>query len=74
LARKLFDETEVVKCGRDIEEFRVEAEFLLAALLSPEEVDAGGMIKEQLGGVLTQDACCLFREQGIGDDHGGRRV
>jgi hypothetical protein len=71
-ARELLGETEVVKCGGDVEEFRVEAEFLLTALLSPEEVDAGGVIKEQIGGILTQDVCGLFREQGIGDDEGGR--
>jgi hypothetical protein len=45
----------------------------IGALLSPEEVDAGGMIKEQIGGILTQDVCGLFREQGIGEDEGGRR-
>jgi hypothetical protein len=28
LARELLAETEVVKCGGDVEEFRVEAEFL----------------------------------------------
>jgi hypothetical protein len=72
LARELLDETEVVKCGGDVEEFRVEAEILLTALLSREEVDADGVTKEQIGGVLTQDACGLFREQGIRDGEGGR--
>jgi len=35
-----FDETEIVKCGRDIEEFRVEVKLSLTALLSREQVDA----------------------------------
>ena len=45
-AREFLDETEIVKCGGYVEEFRVEAEFLLPALLSGEQVDADGVIKE----------------------------
>ena len=33
-ARELLDETEIVKCGGDVEKFRVEAKLLLTALLS----------------------------------------
>src|SRR4030095_7873754 len=33
-ARALLDETEIVKCGRDVEKFRVEAKLLLTAVLS----------------------------------------
>jgi hypothetical protein len=40
LARELLDETEIVKCGGDVEEFRVKAELLLTALLSREQVDS----------------------------------
>ena len=35
LARELLDETEIVKCGGDVEEFRVKAELLLTALAQP---------------------------------------
>jgi hypothetical protein len=45
-AREFLDETEIVKCRGYIEEFRVEAEFLLAALLGREQVDADGVIYE----------------------------
>jgi hypothetical protein len=34
-ARELLEETEIVKCGGDVEKFRVEAKLLLTALLSP---------------------------------------
>src|SRR5689334_8834798 len=46
LARELLEETEIVKCGGYVEEFRVEAEFLLASLLGREQVDADGVINE----------------------------
>ena len=39
-AREFLDETKIVKCGRDIEEFRVEVKLSLTALLSREQVDA----------------------------------
>jgi hypothetical protein len=44
---------------------------LLTALLSREQVDADRVIKEQIGGMLTQEVCGLFREQRIGYDEGG---
>src|SRR3954447_4088047 len=71
LARELLDETEIVKCRGDVEEFGVEAELLLTALLSREQIDADGVVKEQIGRILTQDLCRLFREQGIGNHEGG---
>jgi hypothetical protein len=71
LARELLDETEIVKRRGDVEELGVEAELLLTALLSREQVDADGVVKEQIGRILTQDLCGLFREQGIGNDEGG---
>jgi len=43
-----------------------------AALLSREQVDADRVIKEQIGGMLTQEISCLFRKQGIGNDEGRR--
>src|SRR5438874_13395864 len=55
LARELLDEAEIVKCGGDVEQFRVEAEFPLMTLLSREQVDADRVIEEQIGGILTQD-------------------
>jgi len=64
----------IVKCGGYVEEFRVEAEFLLTALLSREQVDADGVIKEQIGRILTQDVCGLFRERRIGNDERGRET
>jgi hypothetical protein len=73
-ARELLDETEIVKCGGDVEEFRVEAELLLTALLSREQVDADGVIKEQIGGILTQEVSGLFRERGIGNGEAGRET
>jgi hypothetical protein len=51
-----------------VEKFRVEAQFPLTTLRSREQVDADRVIEEQIGGVLTQDLCGLFREQGIGND------
>jgi hypothetical protein len=74
LAREFLDETEIVKCGSYLEEFRVEVEFLLTALLSREQVDADRVIKEQIGRILTQDVCGLFRERRIGNDEGGREA
>ena len=70
LARELLDQTEIVKCGGHVEEFRVEAQFSLTTLLSREQVDADRVIEEQIGGMLAQDVCGLFREQGIGNDEG----
>src|SRR5262245_35736783 len=46
LAREFLDETEIVKCGGYVEEFKLEAEFLLSALLSREQVNADGVINE----------------------------
>jgi hypothetical protein len=65
-ARELLEETEIVKCGGDVEKFRVEAKLLLTALLSRKQVDAQRMINKQLGGMFTQDVCGFFRKQGIG--------
>jgi hypothetical protein len=73
-ARELLDETEIMKCGGDVEEFRVEAELLLMALLSCEQVDADRVIKQQIGGIFTQEVCGLFRKLGIGNDEGGRET
>ena len=69
-ARELLDKAEIVKCGGHVEEFRVEAQFPLTTLLSREQVDADRVIEEQIGGMLAQDICSLFREQGIGNDEG----
>jgi hypothetical protein len=66
LARELLDKTEIVKCGGQVEEFWVETQLLLTALLSSERVDAKAMVNEEIGGILTQDFCDLFREQRIG--------
>jgi len=74
LARESLDETEIVKCGGYVEEFRVEAEFLLTALLSREQVDADGVINQQIGRIPTQDVCGLFRERRIGNNEGGRET
>jgi hypothetical protein len=70
-ARELLNEAEIVECSGDVEEFRVEAKLLLTALLSREQIDADRVIKEQIGGMLTEEVCSLFREQGIGYDEGG---
>ena len=47
LARELLDETEIVKCRGDVEEFGVEAELLLTTLLSSEQIDADGVVNEK---------------------------
>src|SRR5262245_47617476 len=65
LARELPDETEIMKCRGDVEEFGVEVELLLTALLRREQVNADGVVHEQIGRILTQDLCGLFREHGI---------
>jgi hypothetical protein len=70
LARELLAETEVVKCGGDVEEFRVEPAFLLTSLLSREQVDADGVIKSRSVEMLTQDVSGVFRQHGIGDSDG----
>ena len=57
-----------MKCRGDVEEFGVEAELLLTALLSREQIDADGVVKEQIGRILTQDVCGLFRERRIRND------
>jgi hypothetical protein len=62
-AREFLDKAEIVKCGGHVQEFRVEAQFPLTTLLSREQVDANRVIKEQIGGMLAQDVCSLFREQ-----------
>src|SRR5262245_26152016 len=71
-ARELLSKAEIVKCSGDVEQFRVEAELLLTALFSREQVDAHGVIKEQIGQILTRDVCGLFRERRIGNDEPGR--
>src|SRR5262245_5990390 len=71
LARELLGETKIVKCRGDVQELGVEAEILLTALLSREQIDADGVVNEQLRGILMQDLCRLFREQGIGNREGG---
>src|SRR5438270_6461388 len=70
LARELLDKAEIVKGGRHVEEFRVEAQFPLTTLLSREQVDADRVIKEQTSGILAQDVCSLFRKQRIGNEEG----
>ena len=62
-ARELLGETEIVKCRGDVEEFGVEAQLSLTALLGREQIDADGVVKEQIAGMLAQDARGLFREQ-----------
>jgi len=57
-----------VKYGRDVEEFRVEAQLSLTALHGRELVDADRVIEEQIGGMLTQEISGLFRKQGIGNN------
>jgi hypothetical protein len=57
-----------VKCSRDIQELRIEAEISLTALFSREEVDAHRVIKEKIRGMLTQEISGFFRKQGIGND------
>ena len=37
-AREFLNETEIVKCGRDVEKFRIEAKLSLTAQLSREQV------------------------------------
>ncbi|MGY4622784.1 hypothetical protein ACVWY3_000540 [Bradyrhizobium sp. USDA 4486] len=61
-ARELLDETEIVKSGSYVEEFGIEPQIPLTTLLSREQVDADRVIKEQIGGMLAQDVCRLFRE------------
>jgi hypothetical protein len=68
LAGELLDKAEIVKRGGDVKKFRVKAELLLTAQLSREEIDAHGVIKEQIGGMLMQNLCGLSREQRIGND------
>jgi hypothetical protein len=65
-AREFLNETEIVKCRRDVEEFRIEAKLSLTALSGREEVDAYRVIKEQIRGMLTQEIIGFFRKQGIG--------
>jgi hypothetical protein len=55
-AREFLDETEIVKCGRDIEEFRIEVKLSLTALLSREQVDAHRVIKEQIRRIRAHTA------------------
>jgi hypothetical protein len=69
-SREFLDETEIVKCGRDVEEFRVEAKLSFTALLGREQVDADRVIEEQIRGMLTQEISGLFRKQGIGNEQG----
>jgi hypothetical protein len=69
-ARKLLDEAKIVKGGGHGEEFGVEAQVPLTALLSREQVDADRPVKEQISGMLAQYVCRLSREQRIGNDNG----
>ena len=69
-ARELLDQAEIVKCGGHVKEFRIEAQFPLTTLLGREQVDADRVIEEQISGMLAQDVCSFFREQGIGNDEG----
>jgi hypothetical protein len=66
--REFLNETEIVKCGRDVEKFRIEAKLSLTALLRREEVDTHRVIKEQIRGMLMQEISGFFRKQGIGND------
>jgi hypothetical protein len=67
-AREFLNETEIVKCGREVEKFRIEAKLSLMAQLSREQVDAHRVIKEQIRGMLTQEMSGFFRKQGIRND------
>jgi hypothetical protein len=69
-ARELLDKAGIVKCRGHVEKFRVEPQFPVMTLLSREQVDADRVIEEQIGGMLAQDVCSLFREQRIGNDEG----
>jgi hypothetical protein len=66
-AREFLDQTEVVKCGCNIEEVWVEAKLSLTTRLSCEEVDPHRVIKEQICGMLAQEISGLFRKQRIGN-------
>ena len=67
-AREFLDETEVVKCRRNLSEFGVEVKLPVTALLGREQVDAHRVIKEQIRGMLTQEISGFFSEQGIGNE------
>ena len=62
-----------MKCCGDVEEFCVEPQLLLTTLLCREQIDADGVIKDQIAGILTQDLCGLFREKRIGNVESGMR-
>jgi hypothetical protein len=59
-----------MKCCDDVEEFCVKPQLLLTALLCRKQIDANGVIKEQIAGILTQDLCGLFCEKRIGNVEG----
>jgi hypothetical protein len=63
-----------VKCCGDVEKFCVKPQLLLTALLCRKQIDAYGVIKEQIAGILTQDLCGLFCEKRIGNVEGGREI
>ena len=73
LARELLGQAEIVKGRGDVEEFRVEPQLSLAALLGGEQIDPDGVVEEQIAGMLTQDARGLLGEKRIGNARAGQR-
>src|SRR6185295_3622660 len=63
-----------MKCRGNVEEFCVEPQLLLTALLCRKQIDAQGMIKEQIAGIPSQDLSRLFCEKRIGNVEGGREI
>jgi hypothetical protein len=70
-AGELLEQAEVVKHGGNIQEFGIECEHSLTALLGPEEIYADGVIEEQIRRMLTQKIRGLSRDQRIGNGENG---
>ena len=66
-ARELLAQTEIVKCRGDVEELRIEPQFLPTALLGGEQIDPDGVVEDQVAGILAQDARGLPGEKRIGN-------
>ena len=71
-AGELLGQAEIVKGRGDVEEFRIEPQLALAALLGGEQIDPDRVIEEQIAGMLAQDARGLLGEKRIGNGEGGR--
>ncbi len=72
-ARELLVQAEIVECGSDVEELRIEAESLLTSLLSRKQIHPKRVIEDQLRGVPAKDVGRLVCERGIRDDGQQRR-